>query len=315
MSRLESKIKNIRPFNEELGGSSRRDYRRAVKHIPKLEEIIDFMNQILKDKPGYNAANRPKKPVNNNYPAENVLFNVKTESTTKKSPYKNIVMRMEDYLVGIISLLEGGRTITGIIKENGEPFMTVESLKQEYDIIVAGIFEPEIKQTITYSTAGALGKEKSLSQLIIPKKIPSPLARGGEELYIRINRILADMLEFKEKYENKLTKGLVEEEKTAQISSTQTYDIKKIKRKGPNWPYIVKTLVTVPIKKAPIGEIDKIVQLNLKQARKQFPYYNFTERKAALYISIPSVNKRIQNLKLQRPVKATVVNIKPGEIL
>ena len=105
-----------------------------------------------------------------------------------------------------------------------------------------------------------------------------------------------------------------------QISSTKAFSIQKIEQKGPDWGYVVRTLVTVPTaQKDERGELDQIQGLKLAQAHSLFPHYDLLERdfrsKPRLYMGILSVNDYIQDLKAGRVVKSVHKDIAPKEVL
>lgn len=313
-------IENVGIFKADLK-ASRKDYERIVQYLPQIGELKGSIESVLKKMTGYDAFNLPGSPVDSVFDIGDMHFKIRSDPKTKKPSYKTMVSGMEHYLWGIVFKTSTGSAITGIVKEKNEDYMMADRLKEEFEIIVWGLLEPEVRQTIRYTITGPLAGEEPLSQLIIPKKIYSPLTSDDGLLYLRLDRIAEHMTKFKKAYEKELTKGMKKKQKTktTQISSTKAFDVEQTQRAGPRWQLVVKTLVTVPVEGAEEGELDKLAALDLKSARKAFPWYRLIERevrnKSKLYVSIPSVYKRIQELKGIEPVKATVIVIEQREIL
>jgi len=320
MVSLETRIRNVGTFNGDLS-VSRRDYLRTGVYIPKIEELMGQFERALKLRTGYTVDNPPVKKAEDRFVVGDVDFKVASHKRTKKPSYKDIVNGMESHLNGILFLVSTGRTITGIANEKEEQYISLDKLKEDFDVIVGGAMYPDIKQTITYSVSGSLERERSLTRLVAPKRIFS-LKPTTSQLYVRLDRIFRDMIAFRGSYEGEVNKKGVKTDKktkTTQVSSTQAFKMVKIKREGPNWTNVVKTLVQVPIKKSEEGELDELQKMNVRKARKLFPHYRFVERpfrgNNKLYISIPSMLDYIVDLKAGELVKAVVTDIQAREVL
>jgi hypothetical protein len=318
-------ISKVSPqFNGNIS-KRRKDYERAKQDIPKLKEkVIVPLEKALKSIHKYGEYNLPVEPVTEEITRGLVTFKVKTGTKTKKPSYKSAVIEMEHYLQGILFHLSRGRAIKGIIKEGNAPYIPITEVRDDYDIIVAGILEPQIKHTVRYSAKGFLKNEKTLESLIIPSnRDPSAKTEENFMLYVRADRILKDEEEFLKEYEKELTKGLKGRKRlqTVQVSGKAAYETKRSKTDGPNYALVVKTLVTVPVSGAKTGELDILADdtISLQKKRKRFNYYELMEQlfrgKPKLYVSIPSLYERIQHLKQEYRTKSKRVVINPKEII
>ena len=107
-------------------------------------------------------------------------------------------------------------------------------------------------------------------------------------LYTRTDRLLNSYLKYIGAYKEKLTKGIRKKKATVQTTGKDAYNIEKGKREGPDWPYVVKTLVTVPVRDATIGQLDLLLdkiktlkqkRINIKIKLIIFPIITDTSRK------------------------------------
>jgi len=320
-------LKTVGPELSSNPEKDEKDYKRAMQELPKGNElVIEPLEKALKKATGYSDVNIPSEIIETKFPEDlgwQANFIVKSEPrTTKRPSYKTAVEEMERHLSGIAFLISGGMTISGIAKYDGVLYMGVERLRDEFNIIVAGISNAGVEQTITPVLKEPLASEKNLDKLIIPggRNIYA-LTEENFMLYTRTDRLLNSYLKYIGAYKEKLTKGIRKKKATVQTTGKDAYNIEKGKREGPDWPYVVKTLVTVPVRDATIGQLDLLLDKikTLKQKKQEFPYYDLIEREVRgetlLYISISSVYETIQNLKSGPPVKAKVVSVEHKEIL
>jgi len=281
---------------------------RAENNISELKEAMSKLEETLKKSTGYDRYNPPvgidKKEIS--LPNCPVTFYVRSEyKTTKRPPYKEAVANMERYLEGIIFHLLRGRTITGIAKKGDIFYIGVEKLKEDFDIIVAGILQGGLEQTINYKVEGPLKDEEPFKELEIPKN-PGSKTKENFIFYVRADRVKKDEENYLKLYKADYIKDLKRKKRMEeQVSSTRKVVANKKIAKGPDWGTIVKTIVTVPVKDAPTGELDELLILyndgGLTKVQKKFPWYDLIERnvrnKYLLYVSICSVGERIQCLK------------------
>ena len=315
-------IKRVGPEYNKNREKGERDFERAENNVSELEKAMSQLEITLKKVTGYNKFNLPYESDEKRItlPDCPVLFSIRSEyRTTKKPSYKTAAEDMERHLNGIIFHLSRGRTITGIAKENDVLYIGVEKLKEDFDIIVGGILEGGLEQTIKYKTDDYLKKEESLKEIEIPIN-PSAKTKENFIFYAKADKIKSDenkyIKAYKADYAAELKrKGEIKE----QVSSTRTVVAKKSIIKAVNWGAVVKTLVTVPVSDAPTGEFDEILELykskGLNSVQNKFRWYDLIERetrnKKTLYVSICSVSEVIQNLKQDIPqIKSRRYDIK-----
>jgi len=192
---------------------------------------------------------------------------------------------------------------------------------QAYDIIVAGVMKPEVKQTIKYETTGELAEEKPLDEIVLRDKPSSSLTEDNLATYVRLDRIASNLTAYVKAYEKELAKGQRKPEKTIAVTTRSAYQTTKSTSDGVDWAYVTKSLVSVPTDSKTVGELNIISDASISRAEKEreMPTYKLTYREVRgtkrLYVSIQSVYQRIQDLKFEEKVEAKRVTVAPKEVV
>ncbi|RMF54507.1 hypothetical protein D6745_05080 [Candidatus Woesearchaeota archaeon] len=316
MSLVEKVIESAGKFEGDLE-AQREAYVRATHNVPDIETEIGLLKGALKASTGFTKLNLPPEEGIVVEPIKRgpVTFNIKVERRKKKPSYKWPCEAIERYLEGILTLLSQGRTITQIRKENGEFYAPVQFLKDSFDAIVAPYFLEEPRFVIDYVVEGSLATEGVLERLVLPAgRDPTAFDEANFVRFVRLSRILENDLAFIADYEAGLAKRKTPEKKEDVVQvGEKAYKALQIRRMKPDYANVVKTLITVPIKRARIGEFEVLADPNvtIDEKREMFPYYELIEREAwgqpTLYVSLRSVQRRIWELKAPAPYQDFVV--------
>jgi len=327
----------IKKAGPKFSGDLNRDragYERAKENVEKLLKEVSPLEMALLDATGFNKFNLPPPGTHETeIPEEDnveIQFSIKTHKKIKKPSYKDVCTGMQNYLDGILFLLAQGKAITGIRKEDNVPYIGVETVKDAYDIIVAGALEPSLQHKMEYIVNPPLSKEKVLSQLVIEDRNREAFTDSNFIFYVRGRRIIDADRKLIIAYEKALKKHMEpeEKEKVAQVSSTRGYQLKKAAKKVPPYTNAVKSIITVPVEthahfkgeEIPIGEINQLLdpEFSFEDKVNMFPYYELIERpvrgKKTIFISIPSLYRGLENLLEKEPTEYNAYNITPKEI-
>jgi len=327
-------IEVVGVFSGDLA-KDRIKYERAQNNVEQLIEEISPLEKALCEATGFNKFNLPPQGVHEKKIPENddvdVQFLLDTHARTKTPSYKNVVSGMKGYLNGILFIVSQGSAITGVRKENDMYYMSVNKVKEAFDIIVGGELESTLEYNIKYIISGPLAKEKTLKRLVIEEKDRSILDQDNFSFYVRAQRILNDDSEFIDAYESKIKEKVPKEKekKTVQVSGTRGYTAKKTKRIIPPYGNAVRILVNVPVdshprekgEMIPVGELNQLIDANINYEDKveMFQHYDLIERdvrnKPVLFVSIKSIYNRLDNLLGIDPTETESYRITPKEII
>jgi hypothetical protein len=305
MVTIDKIVRNVGKFDGKT--KNHRTYERAKANVELIDsdEGMQKLEDTLRKATGYNDFNLPREPDTYSITKADITFNVRSETTTKRPQYKKAVEQMENYIGGINLLLSGDRVITGVAKEDGIWCIGVDTLLEQYEVIIAGVKSPGVKQTITY--------EADTSMMNAPKEIDMTLIGNGKPTtesftdYMRKD-LLRDV---SQKYIKAYEKELKKQEKVGGIVAVNTrkgYKEETTKSEGIDWAYIAKTLVNDD--GGTFGELNFLSDNNISFEDKttSMPQYDlfirepFGEKK--LYVGIQSVYNRIQDLKNDRTIIA-----------
>ncbi len=321
MVTLDNKISNVRKFRGDLK-AGHKDYERAKQGIELIELNKSKLEESLKRYTGFNKLNLPEEPTETPVTKGDITFVILSETRFKKPQYKTAVTGMENYLSGISFLISQKMSISNVFKKGRSTFIAVSKLFEAYDVIVAGIFDPEVKHTISYEAGGELFKEAPLDELVLREGIrPSVLTEENFVNYIRMDKIEPNLVAYIKAYEKELTKGQKKPVKTTPVTAKAAYGTTKSKSEGPDWVYVVKTLITVPTDPENAGELNILNDHSISKAEKErrLPHYRLVYRNAddtqILYVSMQSVSKRIESLKEYKSVEAKRLKVEHKEIV
>ncbi len=320
MVTLDDKIVNVGTFDEDLK-AGRRDYERAKQGVALIMSEKSALEKALKEYTEYDDLNLPKDTIETSIRRGDVRFIIKSESRIKRPPYKEAVVGMENYLDGVAFLVAQGTEISGVIRRSKLIFIEVSKLFEAFNIIVWGILNPGVEHTIRYEVTGELAEERPLDELTLRAgRNPEALTEENFVNYARMDRINPILVAYVSAYDAKLAEGQRKPEKTTPVTSRAAYVTTKSKAEGPDWTYVVKTLVTVPTDPKTVGELNILNDQNLSRIEKgdRLPYYDLTYKRddpTLLYVSIQSVDQRIQSLKTGKVIEAKRLKVEPIEIV
>ncbi len=297
---------------------SRMDYERAKQNAPLLKsEIIEPFEQMLRthyaNATGFDEYSLPFAITKIGLSlGDGIGFDLRGETRTKKPAYKEIVKDMEGYIEGINFLLSRGRTITGVMKHNNKPFVNVEKLRDDYDVKVAAHISPEFKFTIDYRF-----QPDETSSILVPTRMG--LDARTAVLYANAVSMYDSMARLQKSFEQDSNDEQFAMGEPVRVTKKKAYDASEKTREGPRWSYVVQTLVTVPVKNAPTGELDDLLNAegSIHKLRRDFSQYKLMEHpdRAEVFVSLKSVYDRIQGLKNSDSVSATVISVAQQEVL
>ncbi|MGV8141370.1 MAG: hypothetical protein ACP5NW_02935 [Candidatus Woesearchaeota archaeon] len=302
MVTIDKIVQNVGKFNGKVTENST-NYEKAKANVELLKDDKSMMKleETLKKNTGYDDFNLPWKPDDYNISLGGVTFNVRSETTTKRPQYKSAVEQMENYLGGINLLLSENRVITGVAKENDLWCINIDNLLENYEVILAGVKYPGIKQTIKYDAADV----STPKELDVSEESDGRLTTENFREYVMKD----SLFDISKKYVKAYEKELGSQEKVGDVIPLTTkkgYQEKPIKSEGVDWGYVAKTLVNND-PKAP-GELNVLVNpdISFEDTQEKMPQYTlfirepFGEKK--LYVGIRSVYDRIQQLKNDRTI-------------
>lgn len=308
MVTIDKIVQNIGKFDGKV--ENHRMYERAKENILALKEDKGTLKleQTLKMNTGYNEFNLPREPQDYNISLGDVIFNVRSETTTKRPQYKTAVTQMENYISGIMLLLSSDRIITGVAKEEGKWCISADTLLEQYELIIAGVKSPGIKQTIKYEVSGLMVQENIPQDMHLSVENNGNLTVDNFRNYVRKDKLL----EVSEKYIKAYERALGKEKKIAGIipvNSRKGYKEENTKAEGTNWAYVAKSLVNDSFDSDDtMGELNILADPNIsiKEKRKSLPDYDLFIRapygEKKLYIGLESVYHRIQGLKDEKVI-------------
>ncbi len=320
MVTLDNTLVNVGEFKGDLE-AGRRNYERAVQGLELIVEEKSQLEASLKDFTGFDNFNLPLEPTENTLKRGSVEFAIKSDARIKRPAYKEAVTGMENYLDGIAFLLSQGRDISGIFKRKNLIFVDVERLFGAFDIIVGGVLLPEVEHTIRYKAYGDLADEGAVDKLTLRQgRNPASLTEENVIAYVRMDRLAPILAAYVEAYRGELTKGQRKPEKLIPVTTKSAYKSTKLTAVGPNWAYVVKTLVTVPTDDKTVGELNLLNEPSLSRVEKQnmFPHYQLGYRRdnpTILYVSIQSIDQRIKDLIKGKKIEAARTFVEPVEIV
>jgi hypothetical protein len=324
MVTIDNKVENVGKFDGKV--ENHRMYERAKQNIEVLQgdQGKVRLEETLKRNTGYNEFNLPREPQDYSISLGGVTFNVRSERTTKRPQYKTAVTQMENYLSGILLLTSEDRVITGVAKEQGKWCISVDTLLQQYELIIAGVKSPGIKQTIKYEASGIIAEEKAPQELYLPTEVNGNLTVDNFRNYVRKDKLM----HISEKYVKDYEKALKKESKSSKtegivaVNSRKGYKIEGTKTEGVDWAYVAKTLVSDCFENEDtMGELNILADPNIstKAKRNELPFYDLFVREPfgqkTLYVGIESVYHRIQDLKDEKSIVSHRTIYTPKEIV
>lgn len=321
MVTIDNCVRNVKGFKGDLR-KGRRDYERAKQGIERIKQEKASLDDALKGYTGYNNFNLPQGTGETELRRGEVTFRIKSRRRIKRPQYKTAVTEMENYLKGISFLLDQGRAITGVVKDEGLTYIDACKLLEAYDIIVSGVMIPEVQHTIRYEPAGEIAEEEPLDNIVLKEKRPTrALNADNFANYVRLDRVKEDLSSYVKDYEAELAKGQTKDTKTKAVTSKSAYKTTRKTQAGPNWAYVVMSLVAVPTRDDEEGELNELCDPSYSFDKKQgmFVQYDLLERQvsgeARTYIGIESVYNRIQELKEGKSVRADRLKVEPREVV
>jgi hypothetical protein len=316
MVTIDNIVQTVGKFNGDI--SNHRTYERAKANVEVIDKDAGMqkLEETLKKEAGYNDFRLPKEPETYSITRGEITFNVRSETTTKRPQYKKAVEQMENYIGGINLLLLGDKVITGVAKEDGKWCIGVDNLLEQYEVIIAGVKSPGVKQTITYEADESIMKT--------PKEMNMSYFGNGKlnaenfTEYMQKDLLRGISQEYVKAYEKELKK----QNKTGGIVTVNTrkgYKEESTKSEGADWAYVAKTLVNEDDDN--LGELNMLASPNMTFENKtaKMPQYDlfirepFGEKK--LYVGIESIYNRIQELKDGKTITAEKITYVPKEIV
>ena len=319
MVTIDDRVQNVPEFNGDLTRGEK-NYQRAVQGLDLAKARMGALEDALKAETGYDDLNLPPEVMETTLEAGDATFTVTSHKGKKRPQYKTAVTEMENYLNGIAVIISEGRTITGVVKQGRGTYIRAEALRDQFDIIVAGVMRPGVTHKISYEAKGELADELAVDEVELPQeRYAGNLNSENAANYVRMDRILPNLAAFKKAYEKELAKGQKKPEQTTQVKASTAYTTTKSTASGPDWAYVVKTLVTVPTDRNGEGEINILADPEAtKTSRRELPYQViFREYRGAeeAYVSIQSVYKRIQELKEGPQIEARRLQAQSKEVV
>jgi hypothetical protein len=333
MVTLNNQIKQVTTFRGDLK-EQRLEYETAKQGLANLEyacnQFVESIKGACDTANNYNLLNMPKETTNTKMKIGEVDFTILSWSDTRRPSYQGIVSSWVTNLDGLVLAANEGKAITGMPKHDDKYWLETVWARNYLFIPVCKSIQPVIAHEVVYDAP----------QLVEAAKNPELVIDLGNDLkelnllkpknalnYVLMREIRSDLECFVKNYEDKLNSKLGKrKEDTVPISETDAYEVRKIKSKGPNWPQVVKRMILVPTDKKCVGELDILADVNLSltdrmemklEDGKLKNLYTLwvPEGKASLYLSIPSIINRIDELKEEDPVKSKRLTVENKDIV
>lgn len=318
MVTIDKVVENVAPYKGDLK-SGRRDYERAKQGLELIEEESLKLEDALKRETGYSEFNLPYEPATMDIQRGPVTFSVKSEMTTKRPQYKTAVTQMENYLNGLNFLTSEGRVITGIAKSDDDGWMIrTDKLLESYEVIVAGIMFPDLRQKIDYTANEELKNQPVPSEIDLKgRPNASALTENNFVNYVMMDRMKENLETYVSDFEKDLKKQ--KKEGVIEVSSRSGYEKTKNIKEGTNWGYVVKTLISASEKDP--GELNILAnpEIGFEEKQRDLPFYQLYgkdvrgERK--IFVTLESVYDRIQDLKEQEIITSKTTKLTPKELV
>jgi hypothetical protein len=311
MATIDNVVRNVPIFDGDLK-KGRLNYERASQGLELIEEACGLLEETIKAETGFDAFNLPEDQQTTKIERGDVVFNVVSQARTRKPQYKTAVTQMENYLTGISWLLAEGRAITGVVKVGRNAYVTVDSLLQNFDIIVRGILVPEVKHTIRYEARGKLVTEVARDEIKLAENRWRLNAENAAN-YVRVDRIREGLAAYVKAYEQALAAEAAargQGEQVVAVTQKAAYRTRESSAEGVKWVDVVSTLVKVSTIKKSVGELNILADytISLVQKQRDMPWYQLKYREVGndkvLYVAIASVYDRIQQLKGEKATTA-----------
>jgi len=311
MVTLDKMIKNVAAYKSL---SQHQEYEQAKQGKKLIEIEMNKLESALAAWTGFDEFNLPIESVITEVGKGAVTFIVSSYTGIKKPSYKTAVEGLENHLKGYQFMLNNSRTITGIAKEHGVAVIDVERLLEESEVIVGGILQPGVTHRIKYETATEIPIPEAM---YLKGRKGSALSENNLIEYVQMDKLHASLDTFVKAYEKNLRKG---GSGVKPVSSKKGYATEKSEAEGTDWAYVVKTLIQVRDNEEQ-GELNILADqgISLAEKKRQLPSFDlmyrivYNERK--LYVSLPSVFDRIQQLKGEETITAKRVRITPIDIV
>jgi len=312
MVTIDNTIVNVDEFTGDIE-AGRVDYERAKQGTELVKTEMSALEERLKAYTGFDTMNLPEGTEVTTIRRGDVSFEVKSQKRTKRPQYKTAVTEMENHLTGISFLLSQGRAITGIVVEDDKSYIAVDKLLEAYEIIVAGITNPEVKHTIRYELNGVLAEElEGRVEEIELRDGRNPAAMTGENFanYARMDHLVSGLTEYVKEYEKALSKGQRKgSTRTTAITNDKAYKSTKAVSTGTDWAYVVGSLISLGGRHKEVGELNQLNDdRSFSEKRIAHDQYDLLEREVrgrpSVYVSMQSVYQRIQGLKGEQMIIA-----------
>lgn len=310
MVTLDGTILNVGEFNGNLT-RGRLDYERAKQGLELIDEEMSALEESLKAYTGLDSINLPAISQTTELDLGDVVFTIKSDKRMKRPKYKEAVTQMETYLMGLSFLHSEGKTITGLVKQGRDLYISVDTLHDSFETIVAGVMIPEVKHTIRYDTPHDYS---GIERLALPEeRDSSELNSENARNYAIMDAIKPNLLQYAKAYEATLVEGKNPVTKKTAYSASRTTAV------GVDWKNVVTTLISFPTLDNE-GEIDILYDPEISKAQKEreMPFdlmYRQPNGVRTLYVSIGSVYDRIQELKGEASIISHRALITPNEVV
>ncbi len=290
---LDQVVKKISPFTGDMK-EGRRDYERAKQGVELLDQKLEAMQETIKEETGFSKVNIPKEKHVDTFTYDGIVLKVTSVPTTKKPQYKTAVTQMENYLVGVGSLLSEGRVITGIVQEKNQWYIRADKLLEQFETIKAGIMVGNIRQSITYKAPHTIDVPQELD-LSTPDLFE--LHEENAKLYVQMNQIKEMYKSYIEAYEAKLE---TKKDGIVKINTRAGIEKSKKSKEMTQWKDIIEVFLGTAEQE---GELHILAdaELSLGQKKRRVPQYKLITHNAhgvdRTYVAISSVYRRINDLK------------------
>lgn len=239
------------------------------------------------------------------YAGNDKLADVKGELRYKKTPYKKVAEGMEAYLQGIAFHFNRGRWMTpGLTRREHEPYMHVESLIDEFGILLAGHLSPAVECNIT----PVIQWKEPGETLIIPANADREISANAIRLLMQIGCALPLEKSYLKKFRKEAAKGAPKEGvNITEVSPRRAVEGGSVEKETVDWADVVRSLITAPMENHD-REWDPELPYLADQtkwfgprAKEVLAHYELSEsqpgEKKGNYVSIRTVYERMQQLK------------------
>jgi len=319
---LDGIVVNVGPFSGDLT-RGRLDFERAVQGLENAKEFLDEFELSLKNNTGVDKLNFPKgkKPVKSEFSLGEVDFDITSRKGTKTPAYKSVVDQMQQRLYIFAYDISEDAKFPFIKQIGTDIFISVEKLIDEFILIYSGAHVPNVNYKISYSPRRELA-DTDLDEITLgDSENYAALTPENAWSYVLLKAVVPNLEAYSKAYKDKLSEGQEEDERTTQVTKKKAYITSKTKPRGPDWFFVVRTLMGMLKDEDPDGELYELADPDVPFAQRQRDYPEYGLRRIKLgdqtldSVSLRAVYNRIEALMIESMKQHDRIDVTPKDVV